>query len=67
MATKVERIIRKKGIEKFRVAGTDTASGTVKTLSILAGKYRVIRNDCRDSKQIVIDNRLETGIYVFYI
>jgi len=66
MATKVERIITETGIEKFRVAGTDTASGTVKELSILAGNYRVIRNDCRGSKQLVIENTLEIAVYVFF-
>ena len=39
MATKVEHIITEIGIEKFRAAGADTASGMVKALSILAGKY----------------------------
>ena len=39
MATKVEHVITEIGIEKIRAAGTDTASGTVRALSILAGKY----------------------------
>ena len=38
MATKVEHVITETGNEKFRATGTDTASGTVKALSILAGK-----------------------------
>jgi hypothetical protein len=39
VATKVEHVITEIGIEKFRAAGTDTASGTMKALSTLAGKY----------------------------
>jgi hypothetical protein len=39
VATKVENVITEIGIEKFRAADTNTASGTMKALSTLAGKY----------------------------